>query len=192
MAEASQKITRALSVLAFFDFHEVEEGVFRGGVLVTDSGGKPLEFHCTSAIRPNPLQKTLYGDTLHPHMAVDLTAKLLHTKLKEKPDAILVEKKEFLEFRDDTDIPVLLVAKQGATVAGDASGEDDGGKILPDDSGKFEALTITPHWSHKADADLALPDLSNFFRKFDLVGPFERIREALKMVHSQNNPPTAD
>lgn len=190
MAEESQQIARPLSILAFLYLDEVESGVFRGGLLATDSGGKPLEFHCTSAIRPNTLQKTLYGDALRPHMAVDLTAKLLYGKLQQKPDAFLVWQREFLEFREDMDenIPVLLVAKQGATAAGDAAG-NDGGEILSNEAGKFEALTITPHWKHKADAGFVLPDMSKFFAKFDLAGPFERIHDALKMVHSQGATP---
>lgn len=189
MADESQKISRPLNFLAFLYLDEVEDGVFRGGLLATDSSGKPLEFHCTSAIRPNILQRTLYGETLHSHMAVDLTAKLLHDKLQHKPDAILVEQKEFLEFREDMDgnIPVLLVAKQGAVAASEGAG-NDGGKILSDDAGKFDALTITPHWKHKGDAGFALPDLSKFFAKFDLAGPFVRIKDALKIVHGQGTP----
>lgn len=40
--------------LSFVVLGEVEDGVLRGGILVTDSRGKPVEFRCTSPIRPLP------------------------------------------------------------------------------------------------------------------------------------------
>ena len=57
-----------LNNLAFVALAEVEEGVLRGGILVTDAQGKPVEFRCTSPIRPNAVQRTLYGGTLMTHI----------------------------------------------------------------------------------------------------------------------------
>jgi len=57
-----------LRTLAFLSLVELEKDVFRGGVLVTDAQGKPIEFRCTSAIQPTAVQKTLYGGTLRAHM----------------------------------------------------------------------------------------------------------------------------
>ena len=48
--------------LAFVTLAEVEEGILRGGILITDTKGKPVEFRCTFPIRPNAVQRTLYGD----------------------------------------------------------------------------------------------------------------------------------
>ena len=65
--------------LAFLGYSEFDKG-YRGGILVTDEWGKPLEFRCTSPVHPNPVQRTLYGQTLLPHIAVELIgAPLLRT-----------------------------------------------------------------------------------------------------------------
>ena len=61
-----------LRYLAYIILADVEDGVLRGGILVTDAHGKPVEFRCTSPIRPNAVQRTLYGGTLMPHIAVEL------------------------------------------------------------------------------------------------------------------------
>ena len=61
-----------LNNIAFVVLANVEDGVLRGGILITDAHGKPLEFRCTSPIRPNAVQRTLYGSTLMPHIAVEL------------------------------------------------------------------------------------------------------------------------
>ena len=89
----------ALQSLAFISLVELEKDVFRGGVLVTDAQGKPLEFRCTSAIQPTAVQKTLYGGTLNAHMAVELTARPLLNAVKQEYDAVFVTQDDFIELR---------------------------------------------------------------------------------------------
>ena len=40
-----------------------------------------MEFRCTAPVRPNPLQRTLYGRTLLPHIAVELIGAPLRGEL---------------------------------------------------------------------------------------------------------------
>jgi len=70
-------MSEGFDYVAFVTLTEVEDDVFRGGILVTDSSGKPVEFRCTSPIRPNAVQRTLYGGTLMPHIAVELVGEVL-------------------------------------------------------------------------------------------------------------------
>jgi hypothetical protein len=57
--------------LAFLWYSEFDKG-YRGGIPAADEWGKRVEFRCTAPFRPNPLQRTLYGRTLLPHIAVEL------------------------------------------------------------------------------------------------------------------------
>lgn len=73
--------------LAFLSRASFDNGlVSHGGILVTDGETKPLEFRCTSPIRPSSLQKVLYGKTLDGHMALELIGLPLIKRLSEKPD----------------------------------------------------------------------------------------------------------
>ena len=57
-----------LGFLGLMDFAKGD--VFRGGILIVDSNGKPVEFRCTSTVKPNALQRALYGDSLMPHLSL--------------------------------------------------------------------------------------------------------------------------
>lgn len=190
-AQADQKQAMLpLRTLAFISLTELEKDVFRGGVLVTDSQGKPLEFRCTSAIQPTAVQTTLYGDTLRPHMAVELTARPLLSAVKEKYDAVFVTQNDFIELRNLIDKPLLVVAKQGSTLATQQESETLAkSELLASPSGKFEPVVVTCHWQHSSDIGSTLPDLGSLFSRFDLIEPFARIRNALKLMHKNGAVP---
>jgi hypothetical protein len=88
-----------LNYIAFVSLAEVEDGVMRGGILVTDSNGKPVEFRCTSSIHPNSVQRTLYGSTLMPHIAVETSWRAASSGVQASPDVVLVQQEEFLALR---------------------------------------------------------------------------------------------
>jgi hypothetical protein len=179
-----------MNTLAFISLTELERDIFRGGVLVTDSQGKPIEFRCTSAIQPTAVQKTLYGGTLKAHMAVELTARPLLNAVKEKYDAVFVTQEDFIELRKTIQKPLLLVAKQGSTLATQQDSESPAkSELLSSPSGKFDPVVLTCHWQHAEDIALTLPDLGSLFARFDFIEPFSRIESALKLLHEKGAVP---
>ena len=118
-----------LDYLAFTTLVEVENSVLRGGILITDAHGKPVEFRCTSPIRPNAVQRTLYGSTLMPHIAVELVGSPLLKNVQTSPDVVLVQQEEFLTLRERFDKPLLLAVRQGQDIR---LSEEEGEK-LPED-----------------------------------------------------------
>ena len=180
----------ALQSLAFISLVELEKDVFRGGVLVTDAQGKPLEFRCTSAIQPTAVQKTLYGGTLNAHMAVELTARPLLNAVKQEYDAVFVTQDDFIELRKAIKKPLLVVAKQGATLATQENAEEPTkSELLASPSGKFDPVVLTCHWQHADDIDQTLPNLGVLFSRFDLIEPFARIGSALTLLHEKGAVP---
>jgi hypothetical protein len=180
----------AIRNLAFISLVEFEKDVFRGGVLVTDAQGKPLEFRCTSAIQPTAVQKTLYGGTLKAHMAVELTARPLLDAVKEKYDAVLVTQDDFIELRKTIKTPLLVVAKQGSTLATQEDAETPTkSELLASPSGKFEPVVLTCHWQYADDMNQTLPNLGALFSRFDLIEPFARIGSALTLLHEKGAVP---
>lgn len=176
-----------ITALAFLSLEEVDKDVFRGGLLVTDGRGKPSEFRCTSPIQPNSVQKTLYGSTLKSHMSVELVGRPLIAALKEKPQIVLVVQEEFLELRTFIKEPVLFIKKQGSSM----NLEEEGNKVTNCDllispTGKFEPVTATCHWNYENDIKIISKSLHNVFSVLDIVEPFSRISNALKLVQSKN------
>lgn len=99
--------------LMFLTSQDFSKGAaVRGGMLVTDNQAKPLEFRCTSPIRPTGLQRVLYGQMLDTHILLTLIGIPLVRSASERPSIILVRDKRFLALRDKVDVPVVWL---GAT-----------------------------------------------------------------------------
>ncbi len=179
-----------LQRLAFLWLEDLGEGGFRGGALVTDHRGAPIEFRCTSPVRPTRLQRTLYGGTLPTCMCVELTGRPLMKELSEQPDVVLVAQPGFLELRDDIDCPVLMVGRQeSADAEAEAPAEASKSVPLSSPSGRFAPIVVTCHWRHPEDADASLRGLGAAFARFDLTEPFSRIKTALTLIHEQDAAP---
>lgn len=175
-----------LNYIAFVSLAEVEDGVMRGGILVTDSNGKPVEFRCTSSIHPNSVQRTLYGSTLMPHIAVELVGEPLLQAVQASPDVVLVQQEEFLALRRRTKKPLLLARKQGKDIQVAAeSSRKQVVELLSSDSGKFAPVVVTCHWDYPDDIRECKDGLGRVFSNCDLVEPFERVKTALAKVHEQ-------
>ena len=173
--------------LLFLDTVSLEhESVVRGGALVTDSSTEPVEFRCTSPVRPTLLQKTLWGRRLSGHIAVRLVGKPLYHALTNKVSLVLVRKPEFLELRELLDVPLVQVLRneeltQVSPLAADL-GKDD---VLECAGGKFEPVVLKVHRDWKDDFQAARAVLSEVFRSYNPLEPFDRVATALKLVHKQ-------
>ena len=154
--------------LLFLAVKFFEEGqAIRGGSLVTDAKTRPVEFRCTSPIRPNDYQRVLYGNTLDSYVFVDLIGTPLVTATKESVDLALVEDERFLDIRPNVNVPVILLDRSAQ--GGDTS-----------------SVTLRAHpqfETEQAAARSQLVPLLNARR--DLLEPFERVRTALEEAHEQ-------
>ncbi|KPJ75366.1 MAG: hypothetical protein AMS14_03700 [Planctomycetes bacterium DG_20] len=63
--------------------------ILRGGALVTDPSTEPLEFRCTSAVRPTALQRILWGARLDGHVAANLIGLPLLRKISQEYGLVL-------------------------------------------------------------------------------------------------------
>ncbi len=97
--------------LGFLTTLQTSEGSFVGGLLVTNHMGRPLEFQCTTPVKPNATQQILYGPTLKPFLLGELIGKTLVEKSGIIPDIILTEQVEVLELRQHVRFPVALISQ---------------------------------------------------------------------------------
>ena len=172
--------------LAFLGYSEFDKG-YRGGILVTDEWGKPVEFRCTAPVHPNPVQRTLYGRTLLPHIAVELIGAPLLRIVQEKPELVFVADEIFFDVRHQSEMPVLRLHRQGDEVT--VSETSDKGKPAPimmdSPSAKFQPIVIEAHREFPQDLAACRDKLSELFGRWDLVEPFDRLTKALEYVHQQ-------
>lgn len=163
--------------LGFLSYREFEDKKgYHGGILITDALSKPLEFRATSPVRPNPLQKILYGKRLLPHILIELIGKPLLKGIKEDPACVLVKSREFLRLRQSTDRVIISLRPQGELQLGIQPSKSS----LLMESEVFKPLVVegcdsdkTAEWREK---------LLEVFKHVDLLEPFERIEKALEEI----------
>ena len=142
-----------------------------GGLLVTNSNGRPLEFQCTTPVKPDRTQEILYGKMLRPWLLGELIGKTLLDRVSIKPDMIVTSDPDLLELRNHTGTPVACTAeassKLDAVRSAAAGSEDLGGRRL-----RF-------HDSHLDDGNFVRQQLHLIPGQADLEEPLERVQQAL-------------
>lgn len=180
MSDRSGKSVPAFGFLTVVEHDEL--GLF-GGYLLLNAAARPLEFHCTAPISPNRTQEILYGATLKPYLYGEQIGQALLAKGKVAPLVVCTDMQPILAARDFTDLPLLLVqAKAGEGHGQDARATDGIAASLPATT-TFFALSsnrVAAARAYGEDQDRAvLAWQAAHLDGFDLLEPFERIREAL-------------
>jgi hypothetical protein len=173
--------------IAFLGYMELDSGAsYRGAILITDDWGKPLEFRCTAPVKPNAVQRTLYGQTLLPHVLIELVGAPLLQAVQEQPEIIIIQESLFFDLRHKADTPIVRLKRQGVDVKlSSEEGEKAKPVVLSSDSGKFDPIVMEAHWQFPGDLDYTREKLRDLFGRWDLVEPFERLTKGLEYVHQQ-------
>jgi hypothetical protein len=156
--------------LGFLRVAELEGGAYVGGILVTSLLGRPLEFQCTTPVRPNRTQVILYGPTLAPFLYSEVIGKTLIERLGVKPHLVLVDQAPLLELRVQCAIPVAC--------------------IVPADSERSELADVTRlqvgrqllrfHPDFPQDKDTVAERCAKVPADAELCEPLDRVSDALK------------
>jgi hypothetical protein len=154
---------------------DAERGVV-GGVLVTNKFGRPLEFQCTTPVKPNRTQQILYGPTLRAFLHSEVIGKTLIEKIGVKPHLVLVESAELLDLRQFVPMPVATLAT--------APMNDAAANERPGTGKRADRLFLGKQWlefhpDFPDDQAVVQKGSGQVPETADLKEPFERIREAL-------------
>jgi hypothetical protein len=150
--------------LGFLAAIEDPERGFVGGLLVTNRFGRPLEFQCTTPVRPNRTQQILYGPTLRPYLLAEVIGRTLVEKVGVKPHLVLIEAPELLELRLHVDVPVAYLANTDSDLVSTV---------------RIGKCPLVFHADYASDGKDIAPRAKLVPDTADLQEPFERIREAL-------------
>jgi hypothetical protein len=176
MAARGSKAGARLGFLTVIE--DSQHGVF-GGLLLLNAAGRPLEFHCTTPLKPNRAQEILYGPTLRPYLYGEQIGAALVAKTATPPDVICVDMPALLAARPLIEPPVVLVACEEGGVAAQMRADpphSDAFRLHWFQIGRHRAAA---HRDFASDQPLVAAHLEPL-ADFDLMEPFGRIREAIE------------
>ncbi len=165
--------------LGFLTSIELPGGGYVGGLLVTNRFGRPLEFQCTTPVRPNRTQEILYGPTLRPFLLGELIGRTLIEKAAVKPDLVLADAEDLLELRSHITQPVAVVERSDSQ----ASQNGDRDVVVGQQRLRF-------HAAHPDDSAKWTTSENSFPDHADLFEPFDLVREALQETMKAGSGPT--
>lgn len=157
-----------------------------GGYLIVSTIGRPLEFHCTSPVRPNRAQIILYGPTLQPYLIGEQIAGTLLQAAKLTPKLVLTDSAAILSARAQSKAPFALLLSR------DASNGATEADLLPFAEGDANQLTrfarhvlVGPYQlqlptGYEADTNTVAEYAGQLSQQVDLAEPFDRIHEAIR------------
>lgn len=166
-----------------------------GGYLLLNPAGRPLEFHCTTPVRPNRAQRILFGPTLAPYLYGEQIGATLLAAGSHEPLVVYTDVERALAVREFIAPPVALVLNRPdeadtAEVADARSSDVSLAAAWRRDppqqpSGHLVQFTLGQNRlaaARAADRD-AIVGYQERLATFDLAEPFGRIREAIDEAH---------
>ncbi|NLE45532.1 MAG: hypothetical protein GX620_12500 [Chloroflexi bacterium] len=158
---------------------------FVGSILVINKEGKPEEFRVTYAVKPSSLQEILYGESLVPHVGIELCGKPLYGALEHRLAALLVYDARLLGLGDEIDCLTACVKGENDTPPLLAEGEQ-AHKVHSRD-GVFQPIVVQYPRSYNLDRQRQTElVLQKYMDAFDLIEPFHRIGVAIKALQQQD------
>jgi len=174
-------------MFGFLSTLESAELGYFGGYLIVSTIGRPLEFHCTSPVRPSRAQAILFGPTLQPYLIGEQIAGTLLQAAKLTPKLVLTDSVAILTARAQSKAPFALLLLPDAS---DGVRDPD---LLPlcDSTGNSQHARFAQHVSvgpyqlqlpagYETDANIVAEFAGQLSQQVDLAEPFDRIHEAIR------------
>lgn len=167
--------------IGFFDLQQTKSKLgYIGALLVTDELGKPEEFRVTYPVKPNAVQRHLYGASLEPHIGVMLCGMPLYQELKHRDELrlIVLSHADYLNLAEHVSCRVVKLARVGEQM----SVSEDATQAMHLKSTNQSFVPISAICPSSYDEEMALDTqllVERFFNNMDLLEPFDRIASAL-------------
>jgi hypothetical protein len=172
--------------------HATEYGYF-GGYLIVSELGRPLEFHCTTPVRPSRAQEILYGPTMQRYLLGEQIGGTLLKAATLTPRIVLTDEGAMLALRPQAGVPMALLRRRRdeldrgasqstAPTAGDASdgSEADEGLRCYDHLSSLDGLEMQLAPGFQSDRDTIVEALALISPHVEIAEPFGRIHEAIR------------
>lgn len=154
----------------------ISEGrAYRGGLLIVDLDGDPVDFAHTAPVRLNRVTRPLFGDRFSGYLVGHVLAEPLLDWIDTKPDVLCFDDPGILARQVPFDLPLALLASDGVACDSRWSPLD-----LGRDQGAESSWLVEATRKHKARE--ILKTATSRFAPCLLSEPFERLRAALHEV----------
>lgn len=167
----------SLSTFAFLTVLEIPQIGYCGGMLVLNQWGRPIEFHCSAPVTPTRTQEILFGSTLRSFLYSEQIATALLEQTKKRPQLILVDQPQLLDFHAQTEIPLLLVSREEQPLP---SRLWNGKVSIPRSLEDWYLIAVVG----PGEEVPVLAAAQDFCEQLPLDEPFERIRSAIDEAHA--------
>jgi hypothetical protein len=167
--------------LGFMTAVEIGDRSYVGGLLITDRFGRPLEFQCTTPVKPNRTQELLYGPTLVPFILGDLLGKALLDRVSVKPLLVMTSRIEMLQLRTKVDVPIIYDEASSETDSKATQSEQPVAKEQAVPIGRQTFRTHEDFTDDRSTVEQISQQLSN---DANMHEPLERVGDALRETMS--------
>ena len=170
----TEPITTQDATFGFITAVEVPELGHCGGLLLLNSIGRPIEFHCTAPLAEKRAQRILYGQTYFSFIYCDQIGLALVAKAKKKPTVLVTNKFRMLPLSDLVQMPLAL-----------ATTEKEADFDLRSSGQSLEHFDIHDQrlWTQNLDQQalsFVREQCIQFTESIPLDEPFERIQQAIE------------
>jgi hypothetical protein len=145
-------------------------------MLVVNGLGRPVEFHCSTPVRPSRTQEVLYGQTLQQYLNCDLIGRAMLEHCRGTSTVLVVRQPELVPLHELSDKPLALIGT--APIAGDP---DEAAPAVPAIQPVSQILQLKGKPEDTGRAEAALQRLAAVL---PLDEPFGRIDEAIREAHA--------
>lgn len=170
--------------LGFLTAVEIAETSYVGGLLVTDRFGRPLEFQCTTPVKPNRTQELLYGPTLVPFILGELLGKALMDRISVKPTLLLTSRLEMLKLRPKVSVPVVFDEACNDSATKNLADGVASGSVAIDQQVRIGRQFFRVHEDFAGDREEVEKMATFLSADADMHEPLERVEEALRETMS--------
>lgn len=167
--------------LGFMTAVEIGDRSYVGGLLVTDRFGRPLEFQCTTPVKPNRTQELLYGPTLVPFILGDLLGKALMNRISVKPSLVMTSRIEMLQLRLAINVPVIY---DEASSEGSSKKTASPENVPADQQVRIGLQTFRRHEDFPGDQSAVEQIAKALSEDANMHEPLERVGDALRETMS--------
>lgn len=183
---------KTLPTIGFLTVVEHAETGLTGGLLILNTAGRPVEFHCTAPLKPNRAQEILYGHTLRPYLYGEQIGQTLLSKARNETLFVCTDVEPALCVRDSVDLPVVLVldgretgqSAQGACRQRMLRFDQSHAVLYPNFTQLIQfqlgKQSVAVPAQRQTDRDIVVQRWQPYQEHLDLSEPFGRIREALE------------
>ena len=156
--------------MGFLTVFEIPSLGFGGGLLITSSKGRPVEFHCTAPVNANRAQEILYGRTLRSFLLCDQIGAALLKKARSTLNVVVTDTVEMLELASAVNSPFALI-------------DLDGGTELQGPIINIDSQNVQISYPSNEKPEQTRQTLQHFTETLPLSEPFERIQQAIAEAH---------